>query len=105
MIIVLKPGIDTDSREWSRLDAYIGKFPNIETLVHRFQGTEKLLTEIHLIGNTAALSLEEIRSFSGVDHAVRVSEQYRVLGRHEGDQRPNSFTYNGVTFSQENLNV
>jgi 3-deoxy-7-phosphoheptulonate synthase len=105
MIIVLKPGVDTESREWERLNAYIGKFPNIETLVHRFQGTEKLLTEIHLIGNTAALSLDEIRAFSGVDHAVRVSEQYRVLGRHVGDQRPNSFTYNGVTFSQDNLHV
>ena len=34
-----------------------------------------------------------------------MSEVYRVLGRHKGDSRPNNFTYNGVTFSQDNLNV
>jgi 3-deoxy-7-phosphoheptulonate synthase len=46
-----------------------------------------------------------MQSFSAVDHAVRVSEPYRVLGRHKNDNRPNHFKYNGVEFSQENLNV
>ncbi len=105
MIIVLKPNIDTASREYERIESHVKNFQNIEILVHNFQGTEKLLTELHLIGNTAALSVEEIRGFPGVDHVIRVSEVYRVLGRHKGDSRPNNFTYNGVTFSQDNLNV
>lgn len=105
MIIVLKPNIDTASREYKRIESHVKNFQNIEILVHDFQGTEKLLTELHLIGNTAALSVEEIRGFPGVDHVIRVSEVYRVLGRHRGDSRPNHFTYNGVTFSQDNLNV
>lgn len=105
MILVLKPNIDADTREYQRLESHLKNLPNIEFRVHRVQGAEKLLTEIYLIGNTAALSLDEMRSLPGVDHAVRVSEEYRVLGRHKDDTRPNNFTYNGVLFSQDNLNV
>ena len=105
MIIVLKQNIDTKSREYQRLERHIRNSPNIELLVYDFQGTERLLTEVLLIGNTAALSIDEIRSFPGVDHVIRVSEVYRILGRHKDDTRPNNFTYNGVTFSQDNLNV
>lgn len=46
-----------------------------------------------------------MRSFPGVDHVVRVSEEYRVLGRHKDDHRPNHFSYQGVQFSQDNLNI
>jgi 3-deoxy-7-phosphoheptulonate synthase len=105
MILILKPDIDTESREYKRLETHIMKFPNVQMRVHRVQGTEQTLTEVYLIGNTSALSLEEIKSFAAVDHAVRVSEEYRVLGRHKDDHRPNHFTYQGVTFSQDNLNV
>lgn len=105
MILILKPNIDAESREFRRIEEHLKNFPNIETRVHRVQGAEQLLTEVYLIGSTAALSLEEMRSFPGVEHAVRVSEEYRVLGRHKDDKRPNNFTYNGVLFSQENLNV
>ena len=105
MILVLKPNLDETSREYERIERHIKNHPNIEILVHNFQGTEKLLTELHLIGNTSALALDEIRSLPGVEQAFRVSEQYRVLGRHKDDTRPNNFTYNGVNFSQDNLNI
>ena len=105
MILVLKPNIDETTREYQRIETHLKNFQNIEILVHNFQGTEKLLTELHLIGNTAALSVDEMKSFPGVEHVIRVSEVYRVLGRHKGDNRPNNFTYNGVNFSQDNLNV
>ncbi|HNU06559.1 MAG TPA: hypothetical protein PKO33_02255 [Pyrinomonadaceae bacterium] len=105
MIVILKPEIDAESREYQRLEAHLKNVPNIEMRIHRVQGAAQLLTEIYLIGNTAALSLEEMRSFPGVDHVVRVSEEYRILGRHKNDNRPNHFTYNGVLFSQDNLNV
>src|SRR6476469_8020809 len=105
MILILKPDIDTDSPEYKRLENHIRKFPNVEMRVHRVQGAEQVLTEVYLIGNTIALSLDEVKSFAAVDHAVRVSEEYRVLGRHKDDHRPNNFTYNGVTFSQDNLNI
>jgi 3-deoxy-7-phosphoheptulonate synthase len=105
MIIVLKPNIDVNHPQYRRIEDHIKNFPNVEVLVHNFQGTEKLLTELHLIGNTAAISVEEMRSFPGVEHVIRVSEVYRVLGRHKGDKRPNGFVYNGVSFTQDNLNI
>jgi len=105
MIIILKPYIHGETREFQRIEKHLKNLPNIEIRVHHVQGTEQVLTEIYLIGNTAALSLEEMKSFPGVDTVVRVSEEYRVLGRHKEDNRTNRFTYNGVEFSQENLNV
>lgn len=105
MILVLKPNLDETTREYQRIESHLKNLTNIEFRVHRVQGKEQLLTEIYLIGNTAALSLEEMRSFPGIDHAVRVSEEYRVLGRHKEDKRPSEFEYNGVRFGQDNLNV
>ena len=105
MIIILKPYIHGETREFQRIEKHLKNLPNIEIRVHHVQGAEQVLTEIYLIGNTAALSLEEMKSFPGVDHVVRVSEEYRVLGRHKEDNRTNRFTYNGVEFSQKNLNV
>ncbi len=105
MILILKPNIDSDSREFRRIEKFLANMPDIEMRVHRVQGAVQLLTEVYLIGNTAALSLEEMRSFPGVDHVVRVSEEYRVLGRHKGDNRKDHFTYQGVRFGQDNLNV
>ena len=40
-----------------------------------------------------------------VEHVVRVSEEYRVLGRHKADNRATFFDYNGVRFGQDTLNV
>ncbi len=105
MILILKPYIDSETREYKRLESHLKNLQNIEFRVHRVQGAEQVLTEIYLIGSTAALSVEEMRSFPGVDHVVRVSEEYRVLGRHKDDHRPNHFSYQGVKFSQDNLNV
>jgi 3-deoxy-7-phosphoheptulonate synthase len=105
MIIILKPDIDAETREFQRLESHLKNQPNIEMRVHRVQGASQVLTEIYLIGNTAALSLEEMKSFPGVEHVVRVSEEYRVLGRHKDDSRPSRFQYNGVDFSQDNLNI
>jgi 3-deoxy-7-phosphoheptulonate synthase len=105
MILILKPYIDRKTREFKRLESHLKNLPNIEMRVHQVQGTQQLLTEIHLIGDTAALSLDDMRAFPGVDHVVRVSEEYRILGRHKDDRRTNHFTYQGVRFSQDNLNV
>ncbi len=105
MILILKPYIDAETREYKRLEGHLKNLQNIEYRIHKVQGARQTLTEIYLIGDTAALSLDEMKSFPGVDHVVRVSEEYRVLGRHKDDTRPNNFEYNGVEFSQDNLNV
>ncbi|MGD9563418.1 MAG: 3-deoxy-7-phosphoheptulonate synthase [Pyrinomonadaceae bacterium] len=105
MILILKPNISLESREYKRLEGHLQNLTNIEYRIHNVQGAEQTLTEIYLIGSTSALSLDEMRSFQAVDSAVRISEQYKVLGRHKDDTRSSGFTYNGVEFSQDNLNV
>lgn len=105
MILILKPNINTKSREYKRLEQHLNGLANIEFRVHNVRGAEQTLTEIYLIGSTSALSIDEMKAFQAVDHVVRISEEYKVLGRHKDDSRPNHFIYNDVEFSQDNLNV
>lgn len=105
MIVITKAGADSASKEFKNLIEYLENKPNIRTNIHRETGTQKTLTEIYLIGDTAALDAAEIESMSVVDRVVRVSEEYRVLGRHKDDLRATGFEYNGVEFSQDNLHV
>ncbi|KPK53849.1 MAG: 3-deoxy-7-phosphoheptulonate synthase [Thiotrichales bacterium SG8_50] len=105
MIVITRPDADPDSDEFKSLLAYLDHKPNIRTNIHREVGTLQTLTEIYLIGDTAALDAAEIESMEVVDRVVRISEEYRVLGRHKDDLRATGFDYNGVTFSQDNLHV
>ena len=105
MILILTPNISPDSPEYQQLMAHLAALPNISTRIHREEGAQQTLTEVYLIGNTAALEVEDMRSLPGVERVVRVSEEYRVLGRHKDDDRPSEFEYNGVRFGQDNLNI
>lgn len=105
MILVLIPDTRLDSPEYKQLLAHLANLPGITTRVHTEVGTEQTLTELYLIGNTKALSIDDIRNFPCVDRVVRVSEEYRVLGRHKNDDRSTYFDYNGVRFGQDTLNV
>ncbi len=105
MIVILKSDFGDKSPEYRQVLDYLANKPNIKTRVHQEIGAVQTLTEIYLIGDTASLDKAEIESLAGVDRVVRVSEEYRILGRHRDDSRPTGFEYNGVTFSQDNLNV
>ncbi len=105
MILILTPNIDTEGETYQRLMAHLSRLPNIQARIHREQGAQQCLTEIYLIGNTAAVSLNDMKNLPGVERAVRVSEEYRVIGRHKDDERPTHFDYRGVRFGQDTLNV
>lgn len=105
MLLILTPNIDPESAVYRQLLAHLGGLENIQLRVHREQGVEQTLTEIYLIGNTAAVALDHMRSLPGVERAVRVSEEYRVIGRHKGDERDAHFDYQGVRFGQDTLHV
>jgi 3-deoxy-7-phosphoheptulonate synthase len=85
--------------------AHLARLPNIQSRVHHEQGAEQSLTEIYLIGNTLAIPVEDMRALPGVERVVRVSEEYRVLGRHKDDERPAHFDYQGLRFGQDTLHV
>lgn len=105
MIIILQAHATPDSVEFRQLMDYLRNRPNIQTRLHQEVGAQQTLTEVYLIGDTASLDQSEIENQPGVERVVRISEEYRILGRHHDDRRPTGFEYNGVSFSQDNLNV
>ncbi len=105
MILILTPNTDHDSAGYRQLVGYLGNLPNITFRAHQERGTEQTLTEVYLIGNTAALSTADMEALPTVERVVRISQEYRILGRHHDDQRPTAFNYNGVRFAQDNLTI
>ncbi|MBY0577481.1 MAG: hypothetical protein K2P57_00375 [Burkholderiales bacterium] len=105
MILILTQDAKPESPEYRQLMGHLAHLPNIRTSIHTEKGEEQVLTEIYLIGNTQALDIEDMKNLPCVENVVRISEEYRVLGRHGADHRPSHFDYNGVRFGQDTLNV
>lgn len=105
MILILTPNIDAESNSYKQLLNHLERIPNVQFRVHREQGSEQSLTEIYLIGNTSSISIDDMKALPAVERVVRVSEEYRVLGRHRDDHRPAHFNYKGIRFGQDTLNI
>ena len=105
MILILTPNTQTNSPVFTALKEFLDQLPNIRYRLHQETGAQQLLTEIYLIGDTAALNKDEMENLPAVERVVRISEEYRVLGRHKDDQRATHFEYNGIRFGQDTLNV
>jgi 3-deoxy-7-phosphoheptulonate synthase len=105
MILILTPNTETSSPAFAALKEFLDQLPNIRYRLHQETGAQQLLTEVYLIGDTAALSKDEMENLPAVERVVRISEEYRVLGRHKDDQRATHFEYNGIHFGQDNLNI
>ena len=105
MILILEPEIGRNSPEFPALMEYLSNLHNIQARIHEEHGVQQTLTEVYLVGDTAALDAKDLETLPGVERVVRVSQEYRVLGRHRDEHRPTWFEYNGVRFGQDNLNV
>ena len=105
MILILSSNTDPQGADYRQLTTYLAGLPGIKTRVHVERGAEQTLTEIYLVGSTKQLDIEDMQSLPCVERVVRVSEEYRILGRHKDDPRPAHFEYNGVRFGQDTLNV
>ena len=106
MLVILHPNMDEGSEAFIKTWNHLTSLPDIEVRRHLVQGHMQTLTEIYLIGNTSALRREDIMALPAVDRVIRISEEYRIIGRHKNDgQRAIGFEYNGVSFNQDNLNV
>ena len=105
MILILNAEITEQSSDFQSLMARLQDFAGVQVRVHTEKGSEQDLTEIYLIGNTKSLEIAEMQNLPAVARVVRVSEEYRILGRHKDEQRPSHFEYNGVRFGQDTLNV
>jgi 3-deoxy-7-phosphoheptulonate synthase len=105
MILILHPDTDKNSAEYRSLMDHLSNLPNIHMRLHDEHGTQQVLTELYLIGDTASLQIDDMQNLPCVERVVRVSEEYRILGRHKDEQRPTGFEYNGVRFHQNTLHV
>jgi 3-deoxy-7-phosphoheptulonate synthase len=105
MLLILHPDIDETGEDFNRTLEHLRALPRIELRMHVVQGQQQKLTEIYLLGDTHALDKADIEALPGVERVIRISEEYRMLGRHKDEKRLAGFEYNGVTFSQDNLHV
>ena len=105
MILILQADTDKNGGHYRQLMDHLSNMTNIRTRIHDEVGVQQTLTEIYLVGDTATLQIEDMEGLPCVERVVRVSEEYRVLGRHHDDNRPTYFEYNGVRFGQDTLTV
>ena len=105
MLLILHPDIDETGEDFNRTLEHLRALPRIELRMHVVQGQQQKLTEIYLLGDTHALDKADIEALPGVERVIRISEEYRMLGRHKDEKRLAGFEYNGVTFSLDNLHV
>src|SRR5271166_4219455 len=99
MIIILKADIAPDGPEVREIVEQAARYPQISTKVHTYRGEAHTLTEVHLLGETKLIPTEPFADRAYVVKVVRVSERYRILGRHEGQAEPFGFEYRGVRFA------
>ena len=105
MIVILKPETPKDSPEiQSVLDA-ASEFEGVRAETHIVEGASRSLIEVYLIGATGPVPVEAFEKFACVESVVRVSEKYRILGRHKGQVEAVGFSYQGLTFDQDTLHV
>lgn len=105
MIVILKPEISEEDEAFKETLEFLASLPNIHLRQHVVRGEERTLTEIYLLGDTHKIDKADIEALDTVDRVIRVSEEYRILGRHKDEQRVSGFSYNGVNFSQDTFHV
>ena len=105
MIIILHPDVAENGPEVAQLVATAKRFAGVTTKVFSHKGEQHSLTEVHLIGETKVVPTSTFSELPFVVRVVRVSEKYRLLGRHEGQVAALGFDYRGVRFAQDTLHV
>jgi 3-deoxy-7-phosphoheptulonate synthase len=107
MILLLQPGAGADGPEVKRLCQIAGEL-GLGTWVHEMAGATRKLVEVHLLGATATVPVQTFAELPFVERVIRVSQRYRLLGRHDGQSGENwqvGFQYRGLTFDQEQCHV
>ena len=105
MIIVMKADIPPEAPEVAEVVRMAERYPGVHAEVRKIQGVTRLLTEIYLLGETAAIPREPFEEFDAVEKVIRIRERYRAIGRHEGQAEAVGFEYKGLHFSQETFHL
>src|SRR6185436_16481164 len=105
MIVILKPDVPSDGPEVREVLALAARYKSVSAKVHTVQGRTHGLVEIYLLGDTKTVDAEDFAAHPAVLRVVRISEKYRVIGRHQGQVEALGFEYNGVHFGAESFHV
>jgi 3-deoxy-7-phosphoheptulonate synthase len=102
MIITLESG--ADERTVQAVTQLASRHPGVTPKVYTFEGAGETITEVHLVGSTRSVPLEPFTELAGVRSVVRVSQKYRIIGRH-GGMGSHRFVYNGVSFDEDTMHM
>jgi 3-deoxy-7-phosphoheptulonate synthase len=105
MLVILRPNTDENSIEFNETWSHLNNLPDVQLKKHVVLGKEQKLTEIYLIGDTSRIDRAQITALSAVERVIKISETYRIMGRHKDNKRAVGFEYSGINFSQDNLNI
>lgn len=105
MLLILHPDTDLKSDSYQRTVDHLRQLPGISYRVHEVSGARQKLTEIYLLGPTAQLDADSIEALPAVERVIRISEEYRILGRHKDQNRTEGFEYNGLRFDQSSFHL
>ncbi len=103
MIITLKS--DAPKAAVQTVVATAERFADIQPKVYTFEGSSSTAVEVHLLGNTSKVPEDAFRDLPSVRRVVRVSDKYRLIGRHGQADTQSGFTYNGVPFDESLVHV
>ena len=73
MILILEPNSSPESADYRTLAGHLDRLPGIQYRVHREVGAEVTLTEIYLIGNTAALTVDQMQGSTCICSTVNAA--------------------------------
>lgn len=102
MIVTLESSADPKTLE--AVVRLAERHEGVTAKVYTFPGENETITEVHLLGTTQTVATKPFEEVAGVRSVVRVSQKYRLLGRH-GGMGTHAFTYNGVRFDDEQVHV
>ena len=105
MLVILRPNTDENSKEFIETWNYLNNLPDVQIRKHIISGKQQKLTEIYIIGDTSRIDREQITALPVVERVIKISEDYRIIGRHKDGNRAVGFDYNGVHFSQDTFNI
>jgi 3-deoxy-7-phosphoheptulonate synthase len=105
MIIVLQPDTTERAATVAAIEHAAERHAGVSIKLYEFEGLRHRFTEVHLIGQTASVPTDVFEGLPGVLRVIRVSNRYRLIGRHGSAEDAVGFTYNGVTFDNRSVHV
>ncbi|TDJ66157.1 MAG: 3-deoxy-7-phosphoheptulonate synthase [Planctomycetota bacterium] len=103
MIVTLDSG--ASEQELEAVLSVAARFAGVTPTKYVFEGAASTVVEVHLIGDTAKVPESAFDELPSVRHVVRVSQKFRLIGRHGRADAPVGFEYNGVRFDEGEVHL